>query len=57
MMKSISGLTATEYALVLGVVSLTLVAGFETFVSAFDDPTTGIFPALVAKLSGIAANI
>lgn len=57
MMKNISGLTATEYALVLGVVSLTLVAGFETFVAAFDDPTTGIFPALVAKLSGIAAGI
>ena len=57
MMNQVKALTATEYALVLGVVSLTLVAGFETFVAAFDDPTTGIFPALVSKLAGIAENI
>lgn len=57
MMNQVKALTATEYALVLGVVSLTLVAGFETFVAAFDDPTTGIFPALVAKLSVIAGGI
>ena len=71
MMNQVKALTATEYALVLGVVSLTLVAGFETFVRAFsdvdagvdgilgteDDVATGIFPALVSKLAGIAENI
>ena len=60
---NIKGLTATEYALVLGVVSLTLVAGFEAVTNEFTksvengDAEDGIFAKVIAKLQTIAGNI
>ena len=71
--KNLDGLTATEYALVLGVVSLTLVAGFEAVTNEFtkagdagadgefgtadDVEAQGIFAKVIAKLQTIAENI
>ena len=60
---NVKGLTATEYALMLGVVSLVLVAGFEAVTNEFTksvaggDAEDGIFAKVIAALQAIAANI